>query len=66
MTKVEIIEKEIQKLKPREIAAFREWFHKFDSQKWDSQIEKDIKEGKLDKLAKKSIADHKAGRSKEF
>lgn len=66
MTKVETIEKEIQKFKPREIATFREWFHKFDSQEWDRQIEKNIKEGKLDKLAKKSIAEHKAGRSKEL
>lgn len=66
MTKVEILEKEIQKLKPKEIAAFREWFHRFDSEEWDRQIKKDIQSGKLDKLAEKSITDHRAGRSKEL
>lgn len=64
MTKVEKLEREIQKLSYEELANFFEWFRKFDSEEWDRQIEKDVRAGKLDKLAEKSIANHRAGRSK--
>jgi len=66
MTKVEKLEREIQKLDQAELVIFREWFHEFDSQQWDRQIEKDIRSGRLDKLAEKSIAAHRAGRSKKL
>jgi hypothetical protein len=63
MTKVEKLEREIQKLDHAELIAFREWFHEYYSDKWDRQIEKDIRSGRLDKLAEKSIDAHRAGRS---
>lgn len=66
MAKVEELEKEIQKLDHSEIATFRKWFSGFDSDEWDRQIEKDIRFGKLDKLAEKSLTAHHAGRSKEL
>ncbi len=66
MTKVEKLEREIQKLSHEELANFYEWFRKFDSEEWDRQIEKDVRAGKLDKLAEKSIANHRAGRSKKL
>lgn len=66
MTKVEKLEREIQKLSYEELANFCEWFRKFDSEEWDRQIEKDVRAGKLDKLAEKSIANHRAGRSKKL
>jgi hypothetical protein len=56
MTKVEKLEKEVQKLSPDELAAFREWFQKFDSDDWDRQIEEDIKDGKLDALVKEALS----------
>jgi hypothetical protein len=31
---------------------------------WDRQIEADVKAGKFDELAKESIAEHHAGRTK--
>lgn len=66
MTKVEKLEREIQKLDQAELVIFREWFHEFDSEQWDRQIEKDIRSGRLDKLAEKSIAAHRAGKSKKL
>jgi len=66
MTKVEKLEREIKKLGQAELVIFREWFHEFDSQQWDRQIEKDIRSGRLDKLAEKAIAAHRAGRSKKL
>lgn len=63
MTKVEKLEKEIRELDQAELIAFREWFHEFESEKWDRQIEEDVRSGRLDKLAEKSIDAHRAGRS---
>jgi hypothetical protein len=61
MTKVEKLEREIQKLDHAELVILREWFHEFDSEQWDRQIEKDVRSGRLDKLAAESIAQHRAG-----
>lgn len=66
MTKVEKLENEIQRLNPDELAAFRDWFRRYDSDQWDKEIEKDVSAGRLDKLAKEAIAAHKAGRTREI
>jgi hypothetical protein len=66
MSKVENIEQEIKGLTPSELAAFRRWFLEFDAQIWDSQIEEDVRKGKLDKLAEEALAAHRAGKSKEL
>ena len=42
MTKVAKLEKEIQQLSQDELAVFRDWFRKYDSDEWDREIEKDI------------------------
>ena len=66
MNKVENIEQEVRGLTPSELAAFRSWFLEFDAQVWDSQIEEDAREGRLDKLADEALAAHRAGKSKEL
>ena len=66
MSKVENIEQEFRELTPSELAAFRRWFLEFDAQVWDGQIEEDIREGRLDKLADEALASHRAGKSKEL
>jgi hypothetical protein len=66
MSKVENIEREIQKLTPAELEAFRRWFREYDSEEWDRQIEEDVRAGKLDKLAEEALAAHRAGKSKEL
>ena len=42
MSKIENIEREVQKLTPAELEAFRRWFYEFDAQAWDRQIEEDV------------------------
>jgi hypothetical protein len=66
MTKVEKLENEIQQLDPDELAAFRDWFRKYDSDEWDKEIEGDILAGRLDRLAEEAITAHKAGRTREI
>jgi hypothetical protein len=51
MSKIERIERDVQALKPDELAAFRKWFREFDGAAWDRQIEDDVRAGKLDALA---------------
>ena len=66
MTKVETLESEIKKLSPAELAAFREWFAKYDADEWDRQIEEDVRSGKLERLAEEALMAHKRGETKEF
>lgn len=66
MTKVEQLEEEIKKLSPDEFAKLREWLLEIDWQQWDREIERDAASGKLDKLFEKSLADHRAGKSREI
>lgn len=66
MSKVEILQKEIEALSADELKLLREWFIEFDSNTWDRQIEADAASGKLDDLAKKAIASHKRSESSEI
>jgi hypothetical protein len=63
MSKVKDLKKQIQELSPEELAAFREWFTKFDAHAWDQEVDADVKGGKLDALAERALRDHNAGRS---
>ena len=63
---IQEIEQAIAELSPKELARFRVWFEEFDAQAWDDQFERDVKAGKLDKLADKAIRDFRAGKAKEL
>lgn len=60
------LEKTISELPPNDLSKFREWFLEFDAKNWDRQFEKDVANGRLDKLAEKAIAEHQAGDSTEL
>jgi len=66
MSKVETLEREVEKLSAEELAAFRDWFAKYDADAWDRQMEADVKAGKLDRLAAEALAEHKRGETKEI
>lgn len=61
MSTLEQIEAAILQLPPEEFQKLLEWFFELDYQRWDEQLEKDINEGRLDKLAEEAIADFEAG-----
>ncbi len=63
MSIVEILERQVEQLDPKELAEFRNWFLEFEADAWDRQIEQDAKAGKLDALARKALEDHAAGRT---
>ena len=64
MTRVEQLEQDIMALSRSELAALRDWFQSYFADEWDRQIEADAEAGKLDDLARKALAEHKAGRTK--
>jgi hypothetical protein len=66
MGKVEAIEKQIESLAPEELAAFRRWFHDFDAEVWERQLEADARGGKLDALADEAVRDYKSGKCTEI
>lgn len=64
VTRVEALEREVQKLTPDELAAFRDWFAEYEWQAWDRQIERDSADGKLDKFAAEALAELERGESR--
>jgi hypothetical protein len=63
MSNVEAIEQQIEKLSPKELAAFRRWYAAFDAAAWDRQFETDVQAGKLDVLADAALRAHTSGQS---
>ena len=66
MTKLDEIQSAVEQLSPKELACFRAWFEELQARLWDGQIERDVKAGKLDKLAEKWRADHAAGKTRDL
>lgn len=66
MKKLERLEQEIESLSPEEGAEFRAWFLAQDWKKWDAQLERDVKAGKLDALAREALQEYDAGRTTEL
>ncbi len=66
MGKVEKIEQDIEMLDKNELMTLRQWFHEYDTQIWDEQIESDAKSGKLGKLADEAIAEFRSGKATEL
>jgi hypothetical protein len=66
MTKVEALEREVEKLTTEELAAFRDWFTEYAWQAWDRQIEHDSAEGRLDQFAAEALAEFERGETTEI
>ncbi|MCG8586311.1 MAG: hypothetical protein MI757_16510 [Pirellulales bacterium] len=57
------LENAVTNLSADDLAQFRDWFARYDSDAWDRELENDVAAGKLDALAESAIRDHKAGKS---
>ena len=64
MGKIELIEREIERLDEDSFAALRAWFIEYDNARWDQQIESDATAGKLDSLIEEALAEHRDGKTK--
>ena len=63
MGKVESLQQQIQELSAEELAALRDWFLEVDWKRWDAQLERDIRVGRLDDLADRALRDHAPGKT---
>lgn len=64
MTTVEAITAAIAELPPEQVAQIRAWLDERAEAEWDSQIEQDERAGRLDDLAERALAEHRAGRTR--
>jgi hypothetical protein len=64
MTALEKAEKVVAALSQAELNAFRQWFEEFEAKRFDSRIERDAKDGKLDFLMQEAIEEDNAGRTR--
>ena len=60
MPTIEALKREIEKLTPEELAAFR------DCRVWDTALERAVTAGKLDKFAAEALEEHARGKTTEI
>jgi hypothetical protein len=64
MSTVEEITAAIAALPPEQVAQIRAWLDQRAEAEWDAQIEQNECEGRLNALAERALAEHKAGRTR--
>ena len=64
MNTVEEITTAIAALPPDQVAQIRAWLDERAEAEWDARIEQDEREGRLNALAERALAEHKAGRTR--
>jgi len=66
MSKINAIRKAIEALSEDEYVELRQWFSERDWKKWDQEIEKDSKEGKLEFLVREAFDQKRQGELKDL
>jgi hypothetical protein len=66
MLQIEQIITSIESLSEQEFAKLRDWITERDWEKWDRQIEKDSKDGKLDFLVAEAINEKQNGKLRKL
>jgi len=66
MRSIDEIKSAITHLPEKEYNSFVDWFQKFDEERWDKELEKDMSEGKLDNLTDEALNEFDAGKSSEL
>ncbi len=64
--RVQNAERLIEQFSAEELSNFASWFANFQDNRWEKQIERDSKAGKLDTLIDKAHRDFDAGHAKEL
>jgi hypothetical protein len=64
MSTLEQIETAILALPTADVRRLSVWLSELDQQRWDEELEKDIANGRLEKLAEEAIAEYQAGKTR--
>ncbi len=60
------LEKAVVNLSEEERAAFTAWFLEYDMTRWDRQIERDSKSGRLTDLMTRAVEEDRAGKTSDI
>ncbi|UXE60014.1 MAG: hypothetical protein KA717_30745 [Woronichinia naegeliana WA131] len=66
MTKLQLIQTEIETLTDDEFTCLKNWINELDAQQWENQIEEDSNSGRLDFLIEESLLEKSKGQLKEL
>lgn len=64
MSTVEEITAAIERLPADQVGRIRAWLAEYTERKWDEQIERDERAGRLDALIDRALEEHRAGRTR--
>ncbi|MEB3311412.1 MAG: hypothetical protein VKJ02_14390 [Snowella sp.] len=66
MTKLQLIQTEIEALTNDEFLYLKNWINELDAQQWDKQLEEDSNSGKLDFLIEEALLEKSKGQLMEL
>ena len=66
MTKLQLIQTEIETLTDNEFTYLKNWINELDAQQWENQIEEDSNSGRLDFLIEESLLEKSKCQLKEL
>jgi len=66
MSKLQLIQAEIETLAPDDFSYLKNWINQLDEQKWDKQIEEDSNKGKLDFLIEEALLEKSKNQLQEL
>ena len=66
MSEVEEVESRVRNLSQDALAQFREWFHGFENEHWDQQIQADFNVGKFKELIAAARHEFAQGKAREI
>ena len=66
MTRLELIQTEIETLTDDEFTCLKNWINELDAQQWENQIEEDSNSGRLDFLIEESLLEKSKGQLREL
>ncbi len=66
MSKLQLIQAEIETLTPNDFSYLKNWINELDEQKWDKQIEEDSNAGKLDFLIEEALLEKSKNQLQEL
>ncbi len=61
---IEKLEKAVSELPSGKLTEFAAWFEQYKARRWDEQIEKDARAGRLDDLIRKAREEHRSGQTR--
>jgi hypothetical protein len=63
MSTVDEIKEQVLALSNEEQATLRDWLLELDWDRWDEQLERDVRNGRLDALAEEALREDAAGKT---